>query len=145
MISPILPTRTFRKIAVGERVQFSRTITEADVSLFIGITWDVNPYHTDEEFCRQTPFKRRIVPGLLTASLLTHMGGLAGFLATEMKFQYQAPVYAGDTLTAQAEIVEWDETTRLLRLDGRITNQHGKEVLHADVFGFPARQAADQA
>jgi acyl dehydratase len=126
---------------VGERVEFSRTLTEADIALFIGVTWDVNPYHTDDEFCRQTPFKHRIVPGLLTASLLTHMGGLAGFLATEMHMHYLAPVYVGDTLTAQAEIVAWEEDSGLTRLSGRCINQHGTEVLRGDVSGYLSRQA----
>jgi hypothetical protein len=64
----------------------------------------VNPYHTDEVFASATPFKRRIVPGLLTASLLSHLGGLWAFLATEMQFEFLAPVYVGDTITAEAEI-----------------------------------------
>jgi acyl dehydratase len=51
-------------------------LAEGDVSLFIGATWDVNPFDTDEQFSRQTRFGKRIVPGLLTASLLTHLGGL---------------------------------------------------------------------
>jgi 3-hydroxybutyryl-CoA dehydratase len=142
MKTPIMPRRTFSQLAVEERVEYSRTLTEADVALFIGVTWDVNPYHTDEAFCQQTPFKHRIVPGLLTASLLTHLGGLAGFLATEMHFYYQAPVYAGDTITAQGEIVELDETSGLVKLGCCCINQDGKEVLRAEVSGFPTRQAS---
>jgi 3-hydroxybutyryl-CoA dehydratase len=44
---------------VGTSTSFSRTITEADVALFIGVTWDVNPYHTDDSFARKTSFKKR--------------------------------------------------------------------------------------
>jgi 3-hydroxybutyryl-CoA dehydratase len=47
---------------VGDKVAFTRTLTEADVALFIGTTWDVNPLHTDELYCNATPFKHRIVP-----------------------------------------------------------------------------------
>jgi len=67
MASPLLPHRIPRAVRVGEKVAFSRTLTEADAALFIGVTWDVNPYHTDDAYVAQTRFGRRIVPGLLTA------------------------------------------------------------------------------
>ena len=64
MASPLLPHRIPRAVRVGEKVAFSRTLTEADAALFIGVTWDVNPYHTDDAYVAQTRFGRRIVPGL---------------------------------------------------------------------------------
>ena len=141
MIRPTLPKRFTAQLAVGEKVAFTRTLTEADVVLFIGTTWDVNPLHTDELYCRQTPFKRRIVPGLLTASLLTHLGGLWAFLATEMDFKFLAPVYVGDSLTAQAEVAELDESSGSVLLSCTCTNQDGTQVLTAIVRGFPGKFA----
>jgi len=139
MKSPLLPPRIPGSPTIGEKASFSRTLTEGDVSLFIGATWDVNPYHTDETYAAQTPFERRIVPGLLTASLLTHLGGLWAFLATQMKFEFLGPVYIGDTITAEAEVIEADETRGWVRLGCRCINQAGVEVLRADVTGFPGR------
>ena len=55
MNRPTLPIRTIATPKVGDKVAFRRTITEADVALFIGITWDVNPLHTDELYCNATP------------------------------------------------------------------------------------------
>jgi acyl dehydratase len=107
--------------------------------MFIGATWDVNPYHTDEVFASQARFKRRIVPGLLTASLLTHMGGLWAFLATSFTFEFLAPVYVGDTITAEVEVVEADPTRRWVRLRGRCTNSRGEQVLHSEITGFPGQ------
>lgn len=133
----LLPKRIPETKAVGAKASFTRTLTEVDVALFIGVTWDVNPYHTDDTFVCQTKFKRRIVPGLLTASLLTHLGGLWAFLATEMRFEYLAPVYIGDSITAEAEIVESDPERGWVRLACRCTNQDGAPVLRADVSGFP--------
>ena len=109
MSTPILPHRTLRTTQIGAKAAFTRTLTEADAALFIGVTWDVNPYHTDDSYVAQTQFGRRIVPGLLTASLLTHIGGLWAFLATEMSFEFLGPVYIGDTVTAEAEIAEISE------------------------------------
>ncbi len=139
MRRPTLPKRTITTPILGEKVAFTRTITEADVALFIGTTWDVNPLHTNEEYCRQTDFKRCIVPGLLTASLLTHLGGLWAFLATEMDIKFVAPVYVGDSITAQAEVAEIDTQTGAVLLKCICHNQAGKTVLTANVRGYPGK------
>ena len=139
MDTPLLPQRIPKAPVVGERAAFTRTLTEADTALFIGVTWDVNPYHTDDTYASATRFKRRIVPGLLTASLLTHLGGLWAFLATEMHLEFLAPVYVGDTITAEAEVVEADEARGWVRLRCRCLNSHGHEVLRGDIAGFPGR------
>src|SRR5512137_3115182 len=111
MDRPTLPKRILGTPSIGDKVAFTRTISEADVALFIGTTWDVNPLHTDEMYCRATQFEHCIVPGLLTASLLTHLGGLWAFLATEMDLKFLAPVYVGESITAQAEVAEIDSET----------------------------------
>ena len=138
MPTPILPNRIPRAVRVGEKVAFTRTLTEADAALFIGITWDINPYHTDDQYAAQTRFGRRIVPGLLTASLLTHFGGLWAFLATEMTFEFLGPVYIGDTVTAEAEIAEVSEKG-WVRLAGRVISSDGQDVLRATIRGYPGR------
>ncbi|MFQ5420980.1 MAG: MaoC/PaaZ C-terminal domain-containing protein [Anaerolineae bacterium] len=136
MKRPTLPRRIPRAPEVGETAVFTRTLTDGDVSLFIGATWDVNPFHTDDNFVKETRFGRRIVPGLLTASLLTHLGGLWNFLGTKMTFEFLGPVYVGDTVTAVAEVGEVHENGRV-RLLCRVTNTDGVEVLKADILGFP--------
>jgi 3-hydroxybutyryl-CoA dehydratase len=141
MDRPILPKRMIGNPELGDRAAFTRTLTEADVVLFIGTTWDVNPLHTDELYCAVTQFKHRIVPGLLTASLLTHLGGLWAFLATEMNFHFLAPVYVGDSITAEAEVVEIDHKTGGVLLRCQCTNQNGIQVLQAEVRGYPGKFA----
>ncbi len=136
---PILPKRTIGTPRLEDKVAFTRTITEADVALFIGTTWDVNPLHTDEQYCKQTQFKHRIVPGLLTASLLTHLGGLWAFLATEMEFHFMAPVYVGDSITAEAVVAEIEAKSGKVLLRCQCTNQDGVPVLQAEVRGFPGK------
>lgn len=139
MDRPVLPKRIIGTPRVGDKAAFTRTLTEADVALFIGTTWDVNPLHTDEVYCNATPFRHRIVPGLLTASLLTHLGGLWAFLATEMDFYYLAPVYVGDSITAQAELVELNDQTGEVLLQCMCVNQDGIQVLRGDVRGYPGK------
>ncbi len=140
MRRPTLPKRMIAGApALGDKVAFTRTLSEADVALFIGTTWDVNPLHTDEVYCRASQFEHRIVPGLLTASLLTHLGGLWAFLATEMDFRFTAPVYVGDSITAEAEVAEIDAQTGAVCLVCTCTNQNGIQVLNANVRGFPGK------
>ncbi len=139
MESPILPRRLMAEPQVGARIAFRRTLSEADVALFIGVTWDVNPLHTDDAYVAALPIQRRIVPGLLTASLLTHLGGLWAFMASEMHFEFIAPVYIGETITAEAEVVSVQASNRKVTLRCSCTNMDGKEVLRAEVVGFPGR------
>jgi len=139
MNSPVLPKRIPKRAEVGARGSFSRTITEADVALFIGVTWDVNPLHTDEIYARATRFGRRIVPGLLTASLATHLGGLWAFMATEMHFEFLGPVYVGDTITTTAEVIEAIQEKGYVRLQIECKNAEGNAVLRGETSGFPGR------
>jgi acyl dehydratase len=139
MDTPVLPKRVPEEAVVGARASFSRTFTEADAALFIGVTWDINPYHTDEVFASQTRFKRRIIPGLLTVSLFTHLGGLWAFLATSMHFDFIAPVYVGDTITAEMEVIEADQERGWVRLRASGTNADGLEVMQGEVTGYPGR------
>lgn len=139
MHRPTLPKRIPNDPQVGSKSAFSRTFTEADVALFIGVTWDVNPLHTDDEYMKSTPFGKRIVPGLLTASLLTHLGGLWAFIAKDMHFDFIAPVYIGDTITAISEVVEQDTEKGWIKLESRCENSKGDVVLRAKISGYPGR------
>ena len=128
----------FDTIQVGQTFTFRRTFTDGDVTLFCGVTGDYNPYHIDEPFIQSSWFGRRIVPGLLTASMATHIGGMIGFLATEMNFQYVQAVYVGDTITCTVTFIEKDEAKRLLSAKVIYVNQDGVDVLTGTFSGFPA-------
>lgn len=140
MPRPTIISRIPDSFTVGQRVSFTRTFTEGDMALFIGATWDINPYHTDDTFAATTRFKRRILPGLLPASMATHLGGLWGFLATEMTMEFVAPVYVGDTVTLEVEITAVEEPRALVRARCRWTNTDGVEVLRGGFAGYPAER-----
>jgi 3-hydroxybutyryl-CoA dehydratase len=129
--------KKFSDLKIGEKLIYARTLGEGDCALFVSASGDFNPYHTDEIFARNHRFGKRIVPGLLTASLFTHIGGELGFLATKMTFEYKEAVFIGDTITASAELVRIDEKRRFLKLACVATNQDGKIVLTAEAEGFP--------
>ena len=76
----------FEELRVGQTFTFQRTFSDGDVALFCGVTGNCNPYHQDEAFARESWYGRLTIPGLPTGSMLTHIGGMLGFLATEMSF-----------------------------------------------------------
>jgi 3-hydroxybutyryl-CoA dehydratase len=71
--------------------------------------------------------------------MLTHLGGLWAFLAKEMKFEFLAPVYVGDTIKAEAEVIDVDEMRGQVQLRCRCVNGDGLEVLRANISGFPGQ------
>src|SRR5690349_7173933 len=93
------------EITEGMSAVFSKTVTEADIVMFAGITGDTNPVHLDEEFAKPTMFKGRIAHGMLTAGFISAVFGtkLSGpgciYLSQNLKFK--APVKIGDTVKAQ--------------------------------------------
>ncbi len=122
-------SEAFDEMQVGRQFTYRRTFTEGDVAIFCGVTGDFNPYHQDELFAQSSWFGRRNIPGLLTASMATHIGGMIGFLAAEMTFQYLKPVYVGDTITCVCTVVEKDEEKRQIGCSVIYTNQDDVEVL----------------
>jgi acyl dehydratase len=128
----------FRSISVGDAWSFTRTFTEGDVAAFIGVTGDWNPIHIDEPFSRASLFKGRVIPGLLTTSMLTHIGGLLGWIATEMSFSFLKPVRVGDTVTCRLTITEKNAETRTMLAKATYLDESGVLVATATVKGFPS-------
>lgn len=96
----------------GLSATFSRTITEADIVLFAGVSGDNNAVHLNDEFARSTPFGGRIAHGMLSASVISAAiaSRLPGpgtiYLGQQLKFR--APVRPGDTVHATVEVVSVD-------------------------------------
>ena len=96
----------------------SRTITEADVMAFAGVSGDFNRLHTDRTFAAQTGFKEPIAHGLLVQSVVTGLkqrlgifeGTVIAFLSLTCNFK--APVFFGDTLRARIHIERLKETSK---------------------------------
>lgn len=123
---------------VGESITFSRTFTEGDVAIFTGVTGDFNPIYMDPITAQKCGFKDRVVPGLLTASMITHAGGTLlpePYPAGKMSFRFLAPVYIGETICAKVTVKEKDPTKNKLSLHITCTNQEGTIVLEGEVSG----------
>lgn len=116
-----------------------RTITEADLVNFVGVSGMFESLFIDAESLRDTPYRGRLIPGALTYSvaegLLIQTGVLrergVAFLGAEISVS--APVYVGDTLKVAVELVESRPTRRndrgLVTTRHHISNQRGEEVM----------------
>lgn len=99
-------------LSVGMTSIYAKTITDADVIMFAGISGDTNPVHLDAHFADQTPFKGRIVHGMLSASFISAVLGTRlpgpGCIYLGQTLSFRAPVKIGDTVTARVTITHID-------------------------------------
>lgn len=131
----------FEEFEVGKRIQTpARTVTEADVVAFAGLSGDFNSIHTDEVFARSSTFGRRVAHGLLGLSIASGLAVRTGILeGTVLAFReisdwkFSLPVYLGDTIHAELHV---DEVKALPRLGGGsvglsfdVKNQSGQTVM----------------
>ncbi len=136
---------TIEELQIGLSARFSKTITEADVYLFAGITGDFNPAHVDEEFAKNTFFKTRIAHGMLTAGFISTIIGTMlpgpGSIYIRQEVNFLKPVRIGDTVTATAEVAEVMAEKKRVRLNTFCTNQNGEVVLDGQAVVSPPRRA----
>lgn len=94
----------FEDVDEGMTATISKTITEADIVLFAGISMDTNPLHLDEDYAAGTRFGGRIAHGMLGASLISAVFGTKlpgpGAIYVSQNLRFKAPVRIGDTLVA---------------------------------------------
>lgn len=95
---------SIEQIDVGMEARFSKTITDADIVLFSGVSGDTNPVHLDQAYAEGTMFKGRIAHGMLSASLLSTVFGTKlpgpGCIYLSQTLKFKAPVRIGDTVVA---------------------------------------------
>ncbi len=125
-----------REFTPGQKASTTKTISEADVYAFAGITGDFNPLHVDAEFARRTRFGERIAHGILTAGLISAVLGMRlpgpGGIFLSQTLKFVAPVRLGDTITATAEVMAWNPAKRILHLRTTCANQRGEAVLEGE-------------
>ena len=136
--------KTIEELSVGQSARFSKTITEADVYLYAGISGDFNPAHVDEEFAKKTFFKTRIAHGMLTASFISTIIGTLlpgpGSIYMRQEVNFVAPVKIGDTVTAIVEVAEILTEKKRVRLKTTCVNQAGTTVVDGEALVSPPRK-----
>ena len=100
----------FEDLFVGRTASASRTISEADILMFAGVSGDTNPVHLDEEFAASTMFGGRIAHGMLSAGLISAVFGTRlpgpGCIYLSQSLKFKAPVKIGDTVVARVTVKE---------------------------------------
>jgi len=135
--------KTFDQLTVGDTDRFSKTVTDADIYLFAGVTGDMNPAHIDEDYARGTFFKTRIAHGMLSAGFVSAVIGTRlpgpGTVYMRQTLDFLAPVRIGDTVTATVEVIEKLNEKKRVRLKTICTNQEGVKVLEGEALVSPPR------
>ena len=127
----------------GQKAALSAPLGEEHVRKYAEITGDYNPLHFDADFAAKTKFKRRVVQGGLTTGVLhalvaNEMPG-PGTVFRSQNWKFTAPVFIGDTVTAEAEILKVHETKPVTHLRISVRRQNGVTVLEGEAWCYTFR------
>src|SRR5258705_7078291 len=127
-------------VTVGQRAERSLTLTAAHVKTFAELTGDYNPLHFDEAFVSGTKFGRLVVQGGLTTGLLHALVAMdmpgPGTVFLSQNWKFIAPVFIGDTITAEAEVLSLHATKPVTQLKIIIRRQDGETVLDGEAWCY---------
>jgi len=138
---------------VGQETCFRKTVSEADVYLFAGITGDLSENHVDQQAMQGTEFGERIAHGMLVLSfmstgstrLIERVGGFAVSYGYD-HVRFVAPVRFGDTIAVHYRVTGVDDDRSRSLADVRVTNQHGQVVAVAQhILAWRARHQSPSA
>ncbi|GGA40354.1 MaoC/PaaZ C-terminal domain-containing protein [Pelagibacterium lentulum] len=132
------------KVQVGDKVSFSKAVSEAELAAFVGLSGDDYEAHTDDDFMKNTAFGQRIVHGALLVGIMSAAGTrmirvmkARGDTTTPValgydRMRFTAPVFIGDTITASYSVtdVDPDKSRSVAALE--LVNQNGATVAVAN-------------
>ena len=127
-------------LQVGQRASRSITLTADHVRTYAEMTGDYNPLHFDAEFTSKTKFGRLVVQGGLTTGLLHALVAMdlpgPGTVFLSQNWKFTAPVFIGDTITAEAEVLSVHATKPVTQLKMIITRRDGEVVLEGEAWCY---------
>jgi acyl dehydratase len=131
---------TWQPPEVGARATWTRTFTADQVEGFALLSGDRNPLHFDEAFTARTRLGRLVVQGGLTTGLFNALVAMRlpgpGSVFLHQEWDYPAPVYVGDTVTAEAEVLEARADKPITRLRCVARREDGVEVLRGECLVY---------
>lgn len=132
-------------LTVGQKAVRSITLTAKHVSAYAEMTGDYNPLHFDPEFTSRTRFGKLVVQGGLTTGLLHALVAMdmpgPGTVFLSQNWKFTAPVFIGDTITAEAEVLSVHATKPVTQLKVMIRRQDGETVLDGEAWCYTFRPA----
>lgn len=123
--------RKWEDMKVGDTASFTKTMTETDVVLWVGLTGDMNPIHIDQEYSKTTRFGKVLVPGVLVLGLVSNVITQVtfGHVYANQSIKFLKPVYIGDTVTATGTIIEKIDEKNMVKIETKCVNQDGALVM----------------
>jgi 3-hydroxybutyryl-CoA dehydratase len=120
-------------VKIGDKVQFTKTVSDEDIQKFAEVTGDNQPLHLDDAHAAKTRFKRRIAHGMLTAGFIsaalgTKLAPNATVVYLSQSMRFRAPVYPGDTITATITVTKVEPEKSFVTCSTDCTNQSGEAV-----------------
>lgn len=128
---------TLRDIYVGLKEEFSVTLTEEMLGLFLSLSKDNNPLHVNAQYAKERGFKDRVVYGMLTSSFYSQLVG--GYLPGKyallqgIEISFHNPAYVGDEVTVSGEVSYINEAYRQIEIIGSIRNSDNKLLSKARI------------
>jgi len=127
-------------LTVGQKASRSLTLTAEHVEKYAEITGDYNPLHFDEAFAKGTKFGGLVVQGGLTTGILNALVAMdmpgSGTVFLSHDFKFVAPVFIGDTITGEAEVLSVHATKPVTQLKIAVTRQTGETVLEGEAWCY---------
>jgi len=125
---------------VGKKATRTLTLDAKKVQTFADLTGDYNPLHFDESFTAKTKFKRLVVQGGLTTGLLHALVAMEmpgpGTVFLSQNWKFTAPVFIGDTITAEAEVLSIHESKPVTQLKLQVTREGEETVLEGEAWCY---------
>ena len=135
--------KTIDELKVGDTAEFTKTVSEADIYMYAGVTGDVNPAHIDEVYAGKTFFKTRIAHGMLLAGFISTVLGNRlpgnGTIYMKQELNFLGPVRIGDTVTARVEVVDIENEKNRVKLRTTCVNQDGTTVVDGEALVSPPK------
>lgn len=119
--------------AVGDKASVTHTFSAGEVEAFAALTSDNNPIHLDEGYAKSSLFGRRVVHGMFTVSLFSRIFGTqypgAGGIYLMQNCRFLKPVFIGDTVKAEIELVDFEGQKMIGTFNTTIYNLAGEVVV----------------
>ena len=135
---------TSKRLSVGQTYKTTFAITAELIESFARVTGDYNPIHLDEDYARQTTFKKRVAQGMLGAGLLSGVLGCqfpgTGTIYLSQTLKFLKPIFIGDEITLRLEVLEIIKAKNRVRLETVFTNQNGEAVITGEALVMPPSQ-----
>jgi len=134
MIEPV--EAKLNNLHVGQKAEFTETITESMIQEFAKLSGDYNPHHIDEEYAKKTKYEKRICHGMLLASFFSKLTAMylpgQGSFYLSQTLNFVSPAFINDEVTVRGEITKISSSTGIVRVKTQIINKNNVLLVSGD-------------